>query len=242
MLPGHQSDASLVILSPHAEKLAVGVRDAMRHWRCSNEDYALAAGARALIFCGAPNALAAEILLHGVSAAVMYAPAMRNIDDTAVPLAALAPHIHYLAMNALEWAHIGERPAILQAIPLVSVTDGARGSHVYLHGRRLDIPAEPHPAPRDTNRAGETYSATLFKAMLAVYPNFPAGEIDVDVVRWAATVASRQASRQLDITTFDFPPDTWMQEVAEVCAVLGITCYTPETSLSGMTNDNMRDE
>jgi ribokinase len=214
ILPGCQSDTSLIILSPRAEKLAVGVRDALRHWRYVDEDYALASKARALIFCGAPNAFAVQILGQGLSAAVMYAPSMRNIDESVVPLAALTPYIHYLAMNALEWANLADQQSCLQTIPLISVTDGARGSRVYVHGRVIDIPAVAHPAPRDTNRAGETYASTLFKALLAVYPDFPHAEIAEDVARWAATAASRQAARQLDITTFDFPADTWLQEMA----------------------------
>jgi ribokinase len=213
ILPACQSDASLIILTPRAEKLAVGVRDALRHWRYTEEDATLAQAARAVIFCGAPNALVADILSRGVDAAVMYAPNMRNVDDTTVPLATLAPYIHYLAMNALEWAHLGEPQVLLATIPLISVTDGAHGSRVYVYGRRLDIPAVPHPAPRDTNRAGETYAATLFNALLAIYPNFPKDRLDEDAVRWAAVQASRQASRQLDITSFDFPPDTWRQEL-----------------------------
>ncbi|HEX2949401.1 MAG TPA: PfkB family carbohydrate kinase [Armatimonadota bacterium] len=213
ILPGHASDTSLIILGPRGEKLAVGVRDALLHWTANDEEYALAENARALIFCGAPNTLAANIITRGVSATVMFAPNMRNIDEVEVPLTALAPSIHYLAMNALEWAHLRDQQTLLQTIPLISITNGAHGSHLYICGRRHDIPAHPHPAPRDTNRAGETYGATLFKAILTLFPTFPQGQFDDDALCYAAMLASREASRQLDITSFDFPPDTWMQDL-----------------------------
>jgi hypothetical protein len=65
------------------------------------EDRALAAAADALIFCGMPNALMAEVLSWDLQLPVMCAPAMRNICDTTVPLADFAAHIHYLTLNVL---------------------------------------------------------------------------------------------------------------------------------------------
>jgi len=72
-LPDCASDSSLVLLSARGDKLAIGVRQAMLRWRAGEEERALAATADALVFCGAPNALLAEVLSWRLPAAVMCA-------------------------------------------------------------------------------------------------------------------------------------------------------------------------
>jgi len=70
-LPDCASDSSLVLLSARGDKLAIGVRQAMLRWRAGEEERALAATADALVFCGAPNALLAEVLSWRLPAAVL---------------------------------------------------------------------------------------------------------------------------------------------------------------------------
>lgn len=206
------SDTSLVVLSPRGEKLAVGVRQAMVRWRPTDMDDELRQRASALVFCGAPNALLAELLAKTPDIPVMCAPAMRNVRDTEVPLATLAPHIHYLTLNALEWEHLRDAESCLRQIPLISVTDGPHGSRVFLRGgTQIDIPAQPCDGPLNTNRAGETFGSTLFKYLMYRDPEwFRTGQIDAKLARQAGELAARQAARQLHITGFAFPPDDWI--------------------------------
>ena len=204
-LSGHNSDATLLIQSNTGDKLAIGMRDALLNWQPDEIDYILATEAKYIIFCGAPNKFMANILSRDITAPVMCAPSMRNIDDSVYPLADLAAMIDYLAMNALEWNHLHRREKIINTIPLISITDGPRGCDIYLRGKAYFFPALPHPGPVDTNRAGETYASTIWKAILQNYPKFPNAEISEELLNQAAALASRQAYRQLDITTFAFP-------------------------------------
>jgi sugar/nucleoside kinase (ribokinase family) len=213
-LPSLTSDQTLIILSEHNDKLAIGERHALLHWTPQAKHFALAARARVLVFCGATNAFAAAVLAGGQPGLVMYAPSMRNIDDAAVPLHTLAPYLHYLALNALEWSQLAAhaREALLAQVPLITVTEGPRGSRVFASGRHWDVPAAPAAGPIDTNRAGETYAATFLKAIVHGCPLFPRHELDDRLIVWAATVASRQAARQLSLTDFAFPADDWSSE------------------------------
>ena len=206
------TDSSLVILSAQGDKLAVGVREAMVRWRTDAEDRALVAQATALVFCGAPNALMAEVLAWGPDCPVMCAPAMRNVRDTDVPLAELAPHIHYLTLNALEWEHLAGKECCRTAIPLITVTEGARGSRLLPRdSEEIFIPAIPSSGDVNTNRAGETYGATVFKTLLREAPDFyRSGRISRALARQAGEFATMQAARQLAITGFAFPPDDGM--------------------------------
>ncbi len=206
------SDSSLVILSARGDKLAIGVRQAMVRWTATADDLALLDDADALVVCGAPNALLADLLAHRSNLPVLCAPAMRNVSDTAVPLAALAASISVLTCNALEWAHLPDRDAVRAQVPLVAVTDGPRGSTLYLGDDSLFLPAAPHPAPADTNRAGETYGATLFTILRRLCPDFR--HVTPAMAEFAGRLATRQAARQLDITGFAFPPPDWDAEVA----------------------------
>ncbi|HEY3417826.1 MAG TPA: PfkB family carbohydrate kinase [Armatimonadota bacterium] len=208
LLPDCPSDTSLIILSARGDKLAIGLRQAMVRWRATDDDRALAAQADAFVFCGAPNALMAEVLCHGSTAPVMCAPAMRNVVDTEVPLAGLASRIHYLTLNALEWAHLAGKERLRELVPVISVTDGPRGSRVFFSGDELAITAIPRTQPANTNRAGETYGATFFRTLLRECPDFMRpGKMPASLVELAAQLATVQAARQLDLEGFAFPPE-----------------------------------
>jgi sugar/nucleoside kinase (ribokinase family) len=166
--------------------------------------------ADALVFCGAPNSLMAEVFSWKPDIPTMCAPSMRNVCDTDYPLADLAPHIDYLTLNALEWQHLDGRERVLDEVPVITVTDGPRGSRVYFRGGEHAIPAEPRTGPVNTNRAGETYGSTFFNVLLHDDPDFHRRRsIDSDLALRAGRIATAQASRQLDITGFAFPPDDW---------------------------------
>jgi len=209
-LPDCTSDSSLVLLSACGDKLAIGVREAMVHWRAAEEDRALVAEAAALVFCGAPNALLATVLSWQPGIPVMCAPALRNVCDAAVPLAAQAEGIHYLAMNALEWAQLTGRERLRDQVPVISITDGPHGSRILFRDGEVYIPAQPYVGPANTNRAGETYASTFFKVLLAEQPDFyRSGRVGEDVAAHAGAIATAQATRQLAIQEFAFPPDDW---------------------------------
>jgi sugar/nucleoside kinase (ribokinase family) len=207
------SDTSLVIISPRGDKLCVGVRQAMIRWRTTPRDRALVHSAASLIFCGAPQAMLAEVFAWRPDVPVMCAPAMRNVSDVDCPLAEFAAHIHYLALNALEWEHLPGKERLREEIPVISITDGPHGSRILLRGgAEYAIPATPRPGPLNTNRAGETYASTFFKVLLHDAPTFfRTRRLAGDIAVRAGQIASRQAARQLDITGFAFPPDDWMR-------------------------------
>ncbi|HOS42315.1 MAG TPA: PfkB family carbohydrate kinase [Armatimonadota bacterium] len=204
LLPDCPSDTSLVILSARGDKLAVGVRRALVRWMPTAEDHELAKAADALVFCGAPNVFMAAVLARQPRAAVLCAPALRNVRDATVPLASLAPRIHYLTLNALEWAHLDGGDAMRAHVPVITVTDGARGSRLLLGAREYAIPAHPVEGPVNANRAGETYGATVFSTLLAACPDFPAG-VTPGLAERAARRGADQAARQLRLAGFEFP-------------------------------------
>lgn len=204
LLPDCPSDTSLLLQSPQGDKLAIGVRRAMTRWQVTREDHALAAQASALVFCGAPNALTAAVLANAPDIPVMCAPALRNVCDRSVPLADLAAQIDYLALNALEWAQLDSAEEMRRQVPVITVTEGARGSRVLLGEREIRIPAVPFEGPADTNRAGETYAATFFRTLLAACPEFPRG-ITVETAEHAGRLAAVQAAKQLAMREFRFP-------------------------------------
>lgn len=201
LIAGCPSDTSLVIISPQGDKLAVGVRRTMTRWRPAEADRVLVEQVDGLVFCGAPNAFVAEVLSWGVAAPVMCAPALRNVLDMETPLASLAGGIDYLTLNALEWAHLAGREQVRARVPLISVTDGPRGSRLFLGDREILIPAVRVDGPVNANRAGETYGATIFSLLLDAFP----GPITPDQAEMAGQRASERAAAQLSMAGFGFP-------------------------------------
>lgn len=200
-----ESDTSLLLQSRQGDKLAIGVRQAMTRWQVSPEDHTLAAQASALVFCGAPNPLAAAVLERAPAIPVMFAPALRNVSDQMLPLSQLSERIHYLSLNALEWENMADRERLRRNIPVITVTEGARGSRILLGEREILIPAEHFTGDADTNRAGETYGATFFRMLLQRCPDFPQTGVPVDVAEYAGHLAAQQAAKQLAIRGFAFP-------------------------------------
>jgi sugar/nucleoside kinase (ribokinase family) len=204
LLPGCASDTSLLLQTSSGDKLAIGVRRAMTRWQAGEEDHALAKGAGALVFCGAPNALLAAVLEQSPDIPVMCAPALRNACDRSVPLAALAAKIDYLTLNVLEWVQLEDRERLRREVPVITVTEGARGSRVLLGEREIHLPAAPVHGPVDTNRAGETYGAVFFQILRRTCPDFPRG-VTAEAAEQAAHCAAMQAAKQLALREFGFP-------------------------------------
>jgi sugar/nucleoside kinase (ribokinase family) len=93
------------------------------------------------------------------------------------------------------------------------VTDGPQGSSVRYtnptgEAERLQVPAFPRrQPPRDTNRAGESYSATFLSTLLDHGWDAATGVVDDDLIHTAALRASAAAALELDRDIFGFPSD-----------------------------------
>ena len=77
------------------------------------------------------------------------------------------------------------------------------------HGRAWNVcsvPAFPrHRPPRDTNRAGEAYAATLLSTLLEHGWNAGSGVIDDGLIQSAALRSAAAAALVLDRVGFGFP-------------------------------------
>lgn len=204
LLPDCAGDTSILLQSHQGDKLAIGVRQAMTRWQVSAKDHALAAATGALVFCGAPNALMTAVLEQAPDIPVMCAPALRNVCDRSTPLAGLASMIDYLTLNTLEWSQLADRERLRREVPVITVTEGARGSRILLGDREIRIPAASFDGPADTNRAGETYGAAFFRALRASCPDFPR-DITAEAAERAGHCAAAQAAKQLALREFGFP-------------------------------------
>ena len=70
------------------------------------------------------------------------------------------------------------------------------------------MPAFPRQQPpRDTNRAGESYAATLLSTLLDHGWDAASGVVEDDLIRTAAQRASAAAALVLDRVDFGFPGD-----------------------------------
>jgi len=145
----------------------------------------------------------------GRRSSAVFAPAARNMLDRESPLSGFAASIDLMSCNRQEWESLPDREAVAKAVPVVAITDGPRGSAVRFRepgGRpsAVQIPAFPrsHP-PRDTNRAGEAYAASLLATLM------DAGWIPGPSTRswrdWPPSGASAAAALVLDRVDFGFP-------------------------------------
>jgi sugar/nucleoside kinase (ribokinase family) len=140
-----------------------------------------------------------------------FAPAMRNVVDREFPLSGLAGSIDVLSCNRREWESLEDREQVAWQVSILVVTDGTAGSSIRyttLQGEpgNLTVPAFPRQRPpRDTNRAGESYAATLLSTLLEQGWNAASGVIDDGLIRSAALRSSAAAALVLDRVEFGFP-------------------------------------
>jgi ribokinase len=125
------------------------------------------------------------------------------------PIASFARSIDLLSCNRGEWETLseGDRGAILGAVPVVVVTDGAAGCTVWFHGAEeggLSFPIFPRTRPPvDTNRAGETFAFNFLLVLL--HGGWLPGPVAPELIAKAATRASAAAALVLDLRDFGFP-------------------------------------
>jgi ribokinase len=198
----------LVTSAEYGDKLPVGFRG------CHEAVGSLPTGGPCdlRVVASLPNRLAAEALEAPGARVRSFAPAWRNVTEGGYPIARFARAIDILCCNRREWEAIEGPEELARHVSLLAITDGARGCSVRFRGEagnaeEIALPAFPrrHP-PRDTNRAGEAFAATLITILLAGgwTPREPA---DAGLVHAAAIRASAAAALVLDRERFGFPDD-----------------------------------
>lgn len=109
-------------------------------------------------------------------------------------------HAEILIGNDYEFAMISEKTGIsrddlIVACPVVVVTYGELGSHIYVDGRRLEIPAVSPREIRDPTGAGDGYRAGLVAARLANLPWETAGRVGSLAAAFVVEVKGTQSHR-----------------------------------------------
>jgi ribokinase len=207
---GHEADWTLLITSAEfGDKLPIGFRGC--HSALVEGDVRDEGACDLRVVAALPNPLAAAALRAPGAAVRFFAPAARNMLDRDFPLAGFADAIDVLSCNRREWESLSERDTVADRLSLLAVTDGPRGATVRYRSadgstHRLGGPAFPRSRPpRDTNRAGEAFAATLLRSLLDA--GWTPGHADPEMIQAALLRASAAAALVLDLTGFGFPSD-----------------------------------
>jgi ribokinase len=208
----HPADWTLLITSAgHGDKLPIGFRGCHAAAAMTALDAGIAEPCDACVVAALPNRLAQRVLSASNARARVFAPAMRNMLDRAVPISSFARFVDFLSCNRLEWESLEDREEVAWQVSILAITDGAAGSSVRYttlggEARTVHLSAFPRARPpRDTNRAGETFAATLIATLLEAEWNASAGVVDDLLIDRAAKRASAAAALQLDREVFGFP-------------------------------------
>ncbi len=208
------ADWTLLITSGEfGDKLPIGFRGC--HAALDAAELARLAGAPCdlLVVAALPNPLIDAALRAPGARTRFLAPTMRNMMDRGHPLARFADRIDLLSCNRMEWESLPGREHVAACVPIVAVTDGARGIHVTFASAagepgQIHAPAFPrsHP-PRDTNRAGEAFASTLIATLLDHGWEGSSRAVQESLIRMAAERASAAAALVLDRLHFGFPTE-----------------------------------
>jgi ribokinase len=158
-----------------------------------------------------PNHLAARVLSEPGAGIRFFAPALRNMVDRACPVSSFAASVDILSCNRAEWEALEDREEVAWRVSILALTEGPAGSSVRFttpagEPGRVHLAAFPRlRPPRDTNRAGEAYAATLLAALLEQGWAASAGVVEEGLIRAAAERASAAAALVLDRRDFGFP-------------------------------------
>ena len=208
------ADWTLLITSgPYGDKLPIGFRGCHAAVDLVAFDERAARPCELRVVASLPNRLAARVLHAPGAGCRFFAPAMRNVLDQDCPLSSFAGSIDILSCNRQEWETLEDREEVAWQVSILIVTDGPDGSSVRFtnpggEAETLQVPVFPrqHP-PRDTNRAGESYAATLISTLLDHNWVATSGVVDAALIVSAARRASAAAALQLDRTDFGFPTE-----------------------------------
>ncbi len=217
---GKPSDSTLLISSgPHGDKLAIGFRGCLDKVDLGSSDAFWSGRERLRVVAGWPNDLTAIALKSAEQSLRLFAPNARNLRDGFIYQFAESDWINLLCLNRGEWELLNDHPRLKRAIPMISVTDGPQGASVFLRSlddsvKTLRVDSFPRERPpRDTNRAGEAYAATLVATL--IQEGWSGGVADSEVVEIAIRRASAAAALVLDLVAFGFPSDEQIDEAVE---------------------------
>jgi ribokinase len=157
------------------------------------------------------NHLSARALSAPGAAMRFFAPSLRTMLDRDCLLSSFAASIDVLSCNRREWEALDDREEVAWRVSILVVTDGPDGSSVRFttpagEPGRFRIPAFPRERPpRDTNRAGEAFAATLINTLLDCGWSAVSGVVAPGLIRMAAKRASATSALVLDRLDFGFP-------------------------------------
>jgi ribokinase len=209
---GHAADWTLLLTSGACgDKLPIGFRGC--HARLLAESLVpfAAGGCDLRVVASLPNRVAAALLRGPGAGARLFAPSVRNMLDRDCTVSSFAAAIDVLACNRSEWELLEDREATRWQLSVLAVTGGRDGSTVWFttpegDPGELHIPAFPRDRPpRDTNRAGETFAATLITTLLDHGWIAASGVVAPGLMRRAAERAAAAAALVLDHVGFGFP-------------------------------------
>lgn len=215
-IAAHPADWTLLVTSgPFGDKLPVGFRGC--HAAIESLE-GLADPCDLRVVASLPNRLASQALRAAGARVRLFAPSMRNMTDRASPVGRFAVDVDVLCCNRREWESLEDREQVAWLLSILAVTDGANGSVLRFttpegEPGRVEVPAFPRSdPPRDTNRAGEAFAATLVATLLDAL--WSPGISDPSLVARAGLRASAAAALVLDRPGFGFP------DAAEIDAAL----------------------
>ncbi len=224
-LPDRQADWTLLITSGEfGDKLPIGFRGCHAALASESLDVLALEPCDLRVVAALPNAVAARVLRALGARIRFFAPAMRNMLDRDCRLSSFAASIDILSCNRLEWESLDDREEVAWQLSILAVTDGPDGSSVRFTTPAGDPGIVRMPAfrrgrpPRDTNRAGEAYAATLLSTLLEQGWCAALGVVEEGLIRRAAERASAAAALVLDRVDFGFPSP------AEIDAALDAGC------------------
>ncbi len=211
-IAGQPADWTLLVTSgPHGDKLPIGFRGCHAALRETDLIGLIEPSSDLRAVASLPNPLASALLREPGARVRFFAPTLRNMRDASFPVSRFAGSIDVLSCNRREWESLADREEVAWRVSVLSITDGPQGSLVRFtmpdgEPGYIEVPAFPRDQPpRDTNRAGEAYAATLINSLLDLGWEPGAGVVEEELVRTSAVRASAAAALVLDRLDFGFP-------------------------------------
>lgn len=210
-----RADWTLLLSSgEHGDKLAIGFRECLPALQPAAFDRWHDCPCDLRVVAGLPSAVAAPLLAAPGARCRLFAPAMRNMIDRSYSISSFAGSIDVFCCNRREWQALDDREEVAWRVSILVVTDGPNGALARFtrpdgEAGAIQVPAFPRDRPpRDTNRAGEAFAATLISSLLCEGWDAASGVIAEPQFKAAMLRASAAAALVLDRAEFGFPlPD-----------------------------------
>jgi ribokinase len=223
---GHPADWTLLVTSgEYGDKLAVGFRGCHGAIETGSLSAHLRRQSDLRVVAALPNRLASLLLTAPGARCRLFAPAMRNMRDRDVPVSGFAGSIDVLCCNRREWEVLEDREEVAWRVSILVVTEGPAGASARFTKPTGDpgivrVPAFPRSRPpRDTNRAGEAFAATLVRRLLDRGWDPASTIVEEAVIRSAMLRASVASALVLDRAGFGFPDAAEIEAAIEAGTV-----------------------